>query len=152
MSVGVSHTALEALAATAVREVLMQQFRVQATAAAPATAVPNVDAATLGASVPLTGTALRGRVLVRVSPALARLLVERLVGQASGSTEEAQDLCQELCNILAGHVAAALGRDGALIELGTPSRLGPDADLIYCSHWLCEHEPLTFGLDIRTTP
>jgi CheY-specific phosphatase CheX len=145
MSAGMTQTELHTLAATALRDVLAAQFRVEAHAAAPGLE----GLATVGASVPLNGVTLEGQVRVHVSPQLARLLVERLLGQASGSAEEAQDLCRELCNILAGHVAAALGRDGTLIELGTPSLPGPDADLIYRSHWLCEHEPLTFGLDIR---
>ena len=50
--------------------------------------------------------------------------------------------------------------DGAVIELGTPSLLGPQAtgdsapaaDLIHSSHWLCEHEPLVFALELRTIP
>ena len=156
MTLTQTHASLDALATTALREVLAQQFRVAATAVAPGPA----ERATLGASVPLAGATLSGHVSVCVSPALARALVERLLGEACGSTEEAQDLCRELCNILAGGVAAALGQDGTLIELGTPSLLGADPDngpatapnLIHRSHWLCEHEPLTFGLDIRTTP
>ena len=148
MSAGVTQAELQALAATALRDVLAAQFRVEACAAGPELA----DPATVGASVPLSGATRHGQVQVHVSPRLARLLVERLLGQASGSAEEAQDLCRELCNILAGHVAAALGRDGTPIELGTPSLPGPDADPIYRSHWLCEHEPLTVGLDIRTIP
>ncbi len=160
MSDRITQTALDALATTAVREVLARQFQVEACAATPDLTARGADAATLGASVPLTGSALRGAVSLRLSPALARLLVERLVGQACGSPAEAQDLCQELCNILAGRMAATLGHEGAVIELGTPSLLGPHmtgdtapaADLIHSSHWLCEHEPLVFALELRTIP
>lgn len=145
---------MDRIAAHALREVFVNQFKMPAFAAPPDESSAAADKLWLIGLVNLEGPQMRGGVRLHMSePWLDKLNAS--IGNAGGDQaakeSELLDLAGELCNMIAGRIGAGLAAAGRICTLGTPvvtrgrQRQPETGPGIRCSHthWTCPGGTLT---------
>jgi hypothetical protein len=152
---------LDRIAAHALRDVLVTQFKMPDFAASPDQSSSAAgDGDWLTGSVNLESPQMKGGVLLQMSePWLSTLNAS--LGNASrdpaARQSELLDLAGELCNMIAGRIGAGLAAAGRICTLSTPHVIrgrpqrADDGSGIKCAHtsWTCAGETLKLKVWIK---
>lgn len=151
---------LDRIAAHALREVLLTQFKMSACAASPDESSAAAVEHWLTGTVKLEGPQIQGEVHLQMSETwLGTLNASLGNGSPDPAVTEGEllDLACELCNMIAGRIGAGLAAAGHLCTLSTPAvirtrlRQAQTGSGSRCSHtdWTCAGETVTLTVWIK---